>query len=65
MDRETGRSRGFGFVTYSSAEEASAAITALDGKVSIYQSMKLEINLFLYDSSKPFVVCLFSFCSFC
>ena len=33
MDRETGRSRGFAFVTYTSAEEAGAAITGMDGKV--------------------------------
>jgi len=32
MDRETGRPRGFGFVTMSSVEEAQKAIDALSGK---------------------------------
>ncbi len=31
MDRETGRSKGFGFVEMSSDQEAQAAITALNG----------------------------------
>jgi RNA recognition motif-containing protein len=32
MDRETGRPRGFGFVTMSTVEEAQKAIEALSGK---------------------------------
>lgn len=31
-DRETGRSKGFGFVEMSNDQEAQAAITALNGK---------------------------------
>ena len=32
MDRDTGRSKGFGFVDMSNDEEAKAAIEGLDGK---------------------------------
>lgn len=32
MDRDTGRSKGFGFVEMGSDQEAQAAITALSGK---------------------------------
>ncbi|XVE56809.1 hypothetical protein DITRI_Ditri04bG0040600 [Diplodiscus trichospermus] len=32
VDRDTGRSRGFGFVTYTSTEDASSALQALDGQ---------------------------------
>lgn len=45
FDRETGRSRGFGFVTYSSAEEVNNAIEFLNGTVSLRESL---IILFSY-----------------
>lgn len=34
LDRETGKSRGFGFVTFSSADEGATAVSRLDGAVS-------------------------------
>jgi RNA recognition motif-containing protein len=41
-DRETGRSRGFGFVEMSSSEEAKAAIAALDGKEIDGRNLKVN-----------------------
>ena len=41
-DRETGRSRGFGFVTMGNAEDGNAAIAALEGKD--YQGRNLTVN---------------------
>jgi cold-inducible RNA-binding protein len=32
MDRETGRSRGFGFVTFSEDDAGTAAVSEMDGK---------------------------------
>ncbi len=42
MDRETGRSRGFGFVEMGNDEEARAAIRDLDG--ADFDGRKLRVN---------------------
>jgi cold-inducible RNA-binding protein len=41
-DRETGRSRGFGFVEMSSSDEANAAIAALNGKEVDGRALKVN-----------------------
>jgi nucleolin len=43
-DKTTGRSRGFGFVTMSSADEAEAAAQQLNGYVSLSIIICLLIN---------------------
>ena len=42
-DRESGRSKGFGFVEMSSAEEANECISNLDGKD--YEGRNLKVNI--------------------
>ena len=42
MDRDTGRSKGFGFVEMSSEKEAQAAISALDGQTHGERALKVN-----------------------
>ena len=42
-DRDTGRSRGFGFVTYASSDEANAAIGGLNEQE--LDGRRIKVNL--------------------
>jgi len=42
MDRDSGRSKGFGFVEMGTDEEAQAAISALDGKECEGRNLKVN-----------------------
>jgi cold-inducible RNA-binding protein len=42
-DRETGRSRGFGFVTYSNEDEANAAVASMNDQE--LDGRRLKVNL--------------------
>lgn len=41
-DRDTGRSRGFGFVTFGEADDASEAIAGMDGKMLDGRTLKVN-----------------------
>jgi RNA recognition motif-containing protein len=43
LDRETNRSRGFGFIEYETEEEANASIAALDG--SMLDGREIVVNI--------------------
>ncbi|HWD18850.1 MAG TPA: RNA-binding protein [Verrucomicrobiae bacterium] len=43
MDRDTGRPRGFGFVTMSNEAEAAAAVAALNGKTVDGRALTVNI----------------------
>ena len=52
MDRATGRPRGFGFVTMSTAEEAQKAVEALNGKS--VDGRALTVNIARPREERPF-----------
>jgi RNA recognition motif-containing protein len=65
-DRETGRSRGFGFVTMSSETELQDAIAALDGQVISIPCFIRKLNYIFWlqqneshQDLRPIVICLF------
>ncbi len=43
VDRDTSRSKGFGFVTFTKEEDAAKAIKELDGKEIDGRSMKVNV----------------------
>ncbi|CAI2177405.1 8738_t:CDS:2 [Funneliformis geosporum] len=53
-DRDTGRSRGFGFVTFANNEDAETAIQNLNDQEFDGRTIKGEYKFFLFDLSKVY-----------
>jgi RNA recognition motif-containing protein len=51
MDRETGRARGFAFVTMNTADEATRAIAGLNN--SMFEGRPLRVNVAEERSPRP------------
>ena len=51
MDRATGRSKGFGFVEFSTDEEAAAAVTQFHGKP--IEGRNLTVNVARPQTDRP------------
>jgi RNA recognition motif-containing protein len=49
-DRETGRSRGFGFVNFSNSDDAKAAVSQMDGQVSETSGPVFQVCLLVCSS---------------
>lgn len=62
-DRESGRSRGFGFVTYRTADEVNSAIEMLNGFVSD-SLLLLKIILFSFSALCNHNICMCLLCTF-
>lgn len=54
IDHSTGRSRGFGFVSYTSSEDATSAKNAMDGQVYAY--LFSRILFFVGDNNSPICI---------
>ena len=45
MDRETGRSRGFAFISFTESRDAEEALRSLNGEVCVHYELQQSHNL--------------------